>query len=103
MLLRDSEFSGVASWALARDRARGALGVVADGYRAEFLRLIDAAATLDAGDPPLARHQSGAVRPDWAWLVCEPRPTPRCARRAPSRPTPGAHRPRRADVTPACS
>jgi Ca-activated chloride channel family protein len=57
MLLRDSEFSGEASWALARDLARGALGEDADGYRAEFLRMIDVAATLDDGEPPLARHQ----------------------------------------------
>jgi Ca-activated chloride channel family protein len=54
MLLRDSEFAGTANWAMARELARGALGDDPDGYRSEFLRMIDVAASLKADDAPLA-------------------------------------------------
>ncbi|HSM37192.1 MAG TPA: von Willebrand factor type A domain-containing protein [Longimicrobiales bacterium] len=57
MLLRESEFAGTASWAMARDLARGALGDDPDGYRAEFLRMIDVAASLEADDAPLAGRE----------------------------------------------
>jgi Ca-activated chloride channel family protein len=47
MLLRRSEFSGRATWESARERARRFRGEDPDGYRAEFIRLIDLAASLD--------------------------------------------------------
>jgi Ca-activated chloride channel family protein len=48
MLLRKSEFRGQASWSSAQDLARRFRGDDPDGYRAEFIRLIDLAAALDA-------------------------------------------------------
>ena len=48
MLLRRSEFRGQSSWASAQDLARRFRGDDPDGYRAEFVRLIDLAAALDA-------------------------------------------------------
>jgi Ca-activated chloride channel family protein len=48
MLLRKSEFRGQASWSSAQDLARRFRGDDPDGYRAEFVRLIDLAAALDA-------------------------------------------------------
>ncbi len=48
MLLRKSEFRGQASWSTAQDLARRFRGDDPDGYRAEFVRLIDLAAALDA-------------------------------------------------------
>jgi Ca-activated chloride channel family protein len=48
MLLRRSEFKGDASWSKAQDLARRFRGEDPDGYRAEFVRLIDLAAALDA-------------------------------------------------------
>ncbi len=48
MLLRKSEFKGQASWATAQDLARRFRGEDPDGYRAEFVRLIDLASALDA-------------------------------------------------------
>ena len=47
MLLRRSEFTGRATWESARALARQFRGEDADGYRAEFIRLIDLAASLD--------------------------------------------------------
>jgi Ca-activated chloride channel family protein len=47
MLLRGSEFKGEASWRSARALARKFRGQDADGYRAEFIRLVDLAAALD--------------------------------------------------------
>jgi Ca-activated chloride channel family protein len=41
MLLRDSEFKGDLSYASVLDMARGAKGTDADGYRAEFIRLVE--------------------------------------------------------------
>jgi Ca-activated chloride channel family protein len=47
MLLRNSEFKGEASWRSARTLARRYRGDDPDGYRAEFIRLLDLAAALD--------------------------------------------------------
>jgi len=49
MMLRQSEFKGQATWESARQLATRYRGDDADGYRAEFGRLIDLAASLDAG------------------------------------------------------
>jgi Ca-activated chloride channel homolog len=46
MLLRNSEFLGQATWSSAQDLARRHRGEDPDGYRAEFVRLIDLAAAL---------------------------------------------------------
>ena len=46
LLLRDSAHKGRASFENAKMLAEGALGTDAHGYRAEFVRLIDAADTL---------------------------------------------------------
>jgi Ca-activated chloride channel homolog len=48
MLLRGSEFKGASTWAGAQELARRHRGEDADGYRAEFVRLVDLAAALDA-------------------------------------------------------
>jgi Ca-activated chloride channel homolog len=48
MLLRDSEFRGEATWESARRLARQYRGEDPDGYRAEFVRLVDLAAALVA-------------------------------------------------------
>jgi Ca-activated chloride channel family protein len=47
MLLRRSEHAGSSTWAEARALARRFRGEDGDGYRAEFVRLIDLAAALD--------------------------------------------------------
>ena len=47
MLLRRSEFTGRATWESARELARQFRGEDPDGYRAELIRLIDLAASLD--------------------------------------------------------
>ena len=47
MLLRRSEHSGSAGWTEALDLARRYRGDDADGYRAEFVRLVELAAALD--------------------------------------------------------
>jgi Ca-activated chloride channel family protein len=46
MLLRNSEYRGQATWSSAQDLARRHRGEDPDGYRAEFVRLIDLAAAL---------------------------------------------------------
>ncbi len=46
MLLRDSEFKGTATWSSVQGLARQHRGDDADGYRAEFVRLVDLAAAL---------------------------------------------------------
>jgi Ca-activated chloride channel family protein len=46
MLLRNSEFKGDASWRSAQTLARQYRGDDSDGYRAEFIRLLDLAAAL---------------------------------------------------------
>jgi Ca-activated chloride channel family protein len=48
MLLRGSAHAGQASWTSARDLATGHQGGDRDGYRAEFIRLIDLAAALQS-------------------------------------------------------
>ena len=48
MLLRRSDFRGQSSWATAQDLARRFRGADPDGYRAEFVRLVELAAALDA-------------------------------------------------------
>jgi Ca-activated chloride channel family protein len=47
MLLRSSEFKGEATWESARALAERHRGEDADGYRAEFIRLIELAAALE--------------------------------------------------------
>jgi Ca-activated chloride channel family protein len=47
MLLRSSEFKGEATWESARALAQRHRGEDADGYRAEFIRLIELAAALE--------------------------------------------------------
>ena len=46
LLLRRSEFKGSASWESALSLAREHRGSDPDGYRAEFIRLIDLASAL---------------------------------------------------------
>ena len=48
MLLRKSEFKGQATWQTAQDLARRYRGDDPDGYRAEFVRLLELASALDA-------------------------------------------------------
>jgi Ca-activated chloride channel family protein len=48
MLLRRSEFKGQATWSSAQDLARRYRGEDPDGYRAEFVRLVELASALDA-------------------------------------------------------
>jgi len=51
MLLRRSEFKGGASWTSALELARKYRGSDPDGYRAEFVRLIELASALDPRAP----------------------------------------------------
>jgi Ca-activated chloride channel family protein len=46
MLLRGSEFKGGATWSSVQALARQHRGEDVDGYRAEFVRLVDLAAAL---------------------------------------------------------
>ncbi|MCX7002030.1 MAG: von Willebrand factor type A domain-containing protein [bacterium] len=46
LLLRDSQFKGTASFNEVLERARGAKGADNDGYRAEFIRLVEQAELL---------------------------------------------------------
>jgi Ca-activated chloride channel family protein len=57
MLLRRSEFKGQTTWESAQALARRYRGEDGDGYRAEFVRLVELAAALDAQNAtsPLAR------------------------------------------------
>jgi Ca-activated chloride channel homolog len=48
MLLRGSEFKGQATWSSAQELARRYRGDDPDGYRAEFVRLVELASALDA-------------------------------------------------------
>jgi Ca-activated chloride channel homolog len=54
MLLRGSEFKGTATWTAVQEQARRSRGDDPDGYRAEFIRLVDLAAALQ----PRAREQT---------------------------------------------
>ncbi len=58
MLLRKSEFMGQATWTTAQDLARQYRGEDSDGYRAEFLKLVEKAASLDdrRTTPPQSRR-----------------------------------------------
>jgi Ca-activated chloride channel family protein len=55
MLLRNSEFKGNATWSSAQTLARQYRGEDPDGYRAEFIRLVDLASALDTKNTP-PRH-----------------------------------------------
>jgi Ca-activated chloride channel family protein len=57
MLARRSEFRGSASWSQALSLAREHRGTDPDGYRAEFIRLIDLASALDT------RHTTSLPEP----------------------------------------
>ncbi len=46
MMLRDSPQRGALTWSDVRALAVGAVGSDAEGYRAEFLKLVDKASTL---------------------------------------------------------
>ena len=59
MLLRQSEFKGQASWSSAQALARKFRGDDPGGYRAEFVRLLDLAAALEAQD----RSPAGTAGP----------------------------------------
>jgi Ca-activated chloride channel family protein len=48
MLLRGSEFKGQATWSSAQELARRHRGDDPDGYRAEFVRLVELASALEA-------------------------------------------------------
>jgi Ca-activated chloride channel family protein len=50
MLLRDSRFRGSASYGAVAGLARGALVGDRDGYRAEFLHLVEASQRLASSD-----------------------------------------------------
>jgi Ca-activated chloride channel family protein len=65
MLLRNSEFKGQASWSSAQALARKHRGEDPSGYRAEFVRLLDLAAALDAqnGPSPQTIGQRERIRP----------------------------------------
>jgi Ca-activated chloride channel homolog len=57
MLLRNSDFRGGATWASAQELARRHRGEDPDGYRAEFIRMIDLAAALDRRGTGLDRER----------------------------------------------
>ncbi|HEU4694727.1 MAG TPA: VWA domain-containing protein [Vicinamibacterales bacterium] len=61
MLLRKSEYKGQATWASAQELARRFRGNDPDGYRAEFIRLVDLAASLDA---TRVTSRNSALRPE---------------------------------------
>ncbi len=46
MLLRDSPYKGSAGWKTAMERARAAKGIDTEGYRAEFVKLVEMAELL---------------------------------------------------------
>ena len=58
MLLRKSEFKGQATWSTAQELGRRFRGRDPDGYRAEFVRLIELASALEAQSitSPLSRR-----------------------------------------------
>jgi len=60
MLLRNSEYKGGATYGQTLDLARTAKGADAEGYRAEFIRLVEMAELIDA------RTQTPGVTPDKA-------------------------------------
>lgn len=60
LLLRGSEYKGEATYAAVRAAAQGALGPDADGRRAEFLALVDAAERLSP-ERKVTRSGAGAL------------------------------------------
>lgn len=60
MLLRNSEFKGSANYGQILDMARKAKGADAEGYRAEFIRLVEMAELIDA------RTQTPGLTPETA-------------------------------------
>ena len=58
MVLRDSEHKGTASFADVLELARAGQGQDPGGYRAEFVRLVEAAQALSAA--PVAHRRIGA-------------------------------------------
>jgi Ca-activated chloride channel family protein len=62
MLLRRSEHAGRTTWAEARDLARRHRGVDPDGYRAEFIRLVDLAEALHTQGQPPSRRVGESMR-----------------------------------------
>ncbi len=55
LLLRNSKHAGEANWASTREIAQGGVGEDRNGYRAEFLRLVEAAARLRGANLASAR------------------------------------------------
>ncbi len=56
MLLRRSDLKGSASWSQTLARARAHRGPDEDGYRGEFIRLVDLAAALDTRATTTSQH-----------------------------------------------
>jgi Ca-activated chloride channel family protein len=54
MLLRDSEHKEGATFAMVKELAAGARGADANGYRAEFVKLVDAASSIAGTTTPIA-------------------------------------------------
>ena len=50
LLLRQSQYRGGADWGRVAETARGALGRDAEGYRAEFVRLVDQARGIELAE-----------------------------------------------------
>ncbi len=50
LLVKDSKFKGAASFDSVLERARSAKGEDAEGYRAEFIRLVETAELLRGDD-----------------------------------------------------
>ena len=60
--LEDSKFKGAASCAAVLERARAAKGADAEGYRAEFIRLVETAALLEETEGPVNRARRRNVK-----------------------------------------
>jgi Ca-activated chloride channel family protein len=60
MLLRQSRFAGSSTWASAAELARGALGHDENGYRAEFVRLLDESRALAERERPASERPTGS-------------------------------------------
>ncbi|HYR06440.1 MAG TPA: VWA domain-containing protein [Longimicrobium sp.] len=59
MLLRDSQFKGSSTWSGAAELAGGSLGHDEHGYRAEFVRLLDASRALASRERPATGTTTG--------------------------------------------
>ncbi len=64
LLVGDSKFKGAASFNAILDRARKSKGADAEGYRAEFIRLVETAELLAPAKKPSASGQNGDVKVD---------------------------------------